>query len=89
MKKRQLTIFCLLTVIFIAAFTAIQYNNLQNQKDDIVSANVEALSEVENQNYSICYHESKVAVGYTYYDCGTCQKVYDEKGRKNYSKCFH
>ena len=61
-----------------------------NENSDMMMANVEALSDGESgQNYNICYFNSKVAIGYTYYDCGKCEKVYDERGRGQYSKCFH
>lgn len=60
-----------------------------SKADDLFSANVEALADEEiGGNYKICYSESVVKVGYTYYDCGPCTKVYDEKGRGRYSKCF-
>lgn len=37
--------------------------------------NIEALAEEETgSNYVICYSESRVRKGYTYYDCGTCKK---------------
>lgn len=56
----------------------------------MLNENVEALTAGESGgNYNICYSESKVVKGYTYYDCGNCQKVYDEKGKGNYSKCFY
>ena len=56
----------------------------------MLNENIEALTAGESgRNYNICYSESKVVKGYTYYDCGNCQKVYDEKGKDNYSKCFY
>lgn len=57
----------------------------------LMLANVEALADGDAgaSKYSICYHESKVKVGYTYYDCDGCKKEYDEKGIGSYSKCFH
>ena len=60
----------------------------ESERDDLFLANVEALSQGESLNYNICYSSSKVVVGYTYYDCGSCEKVYDEKGKGKYSKCF-
>ncbi len=40
--------------------------------------------------YNICYYESVVVKGRTYYDCGDCcDKVYDEKGKGHASKCFY
>ena len=86
---------CLLTIIAGITFTVAHSYGMQNQENDILSANIEALSKGEEdgtdgtKGYSICYYESKVVVGYTYYDCVTCKKVYDEKGRGNYSKCFY
>jgi len=56
----------------------------------MLDENVEALTAGEgSENYNTCYSESKVAKGYTYIDCGSCQKVYDEKGRGPVSKCFY
>lgn len=57
----------------------------------MLDENVEALTAGEgNENYNICYSESKVAKGHTYHDCGDCPtKIYDEKGKGTYSKCFY
>lgn len=66
--------------------------------DTLFYANLEALTNPEddggsveygNGNYNICYSESRVRSGYTYYDCGSCTKIYDEQGRGIYSKCFY
>jgi len=56
----------------------------------LVLSNMEALasSSEGGNNYKICYYESVTKIGYTYYDCGSCEKVYDEKGKGSYSKCF-
>ncbi len=93
MKRQKISIsLCLLTIVAGITFAVAQSHHMQNQENDILSANVEALSNDEDDDtkgYSICYSESKVVVGYTYYDCGTCKKVYDEKGKGRYSKCFH
>lgn len=55
--------------------------------------NIEALASGEktpSSQYNICYSESKVKVGYTYYNCGDCPtKVYDEQGKGRYTKCFY
>lgn len=32
--------------------------------------------------------KSTVQVGRTYYDCGSCEKVQDEKGKGSYTKCY-
>lgn len=58
--------------------------------NNLLLANVEALTNGDDSssNYSICYHKSKVKLGYTYYDCGSCTKVYDEQGKGSASKCF-
>jgi len=63
----------------------------ERNKSDLTMENVEALSGGEggSSNYNICYYETKVKVGYTCYDCGTCSKVYDEQGKGKYSKCFY
>ncbi|MGN0068990.1 MAG: hypothetical protein ACI350_04600, partial [Prevotella sp.] len=58
--------------------------------ENMFDLNVEALADGEGSgSYSICYSESRVTKGYTYIDCSTCQKVYDEKGKGDYSKCFY
>ncbi len=44
----------------------------------------------EEKKYNICYSESEVVKGRTYYDCGDCcNKIYDEKGKGHASKCFY
>ena len=60
------------------------------ETNSLLMQNVEALSSSGDApgNYNICYSESRVAKGHTYYDCGSCDKVYDEKGKGTYSKCF-
>lgn len=63
--------------------------NLKTNSDLIFERNVDALANGESgSNYVLCCYESRVRRGYTYYDCATCQKVYDEKGRGSESKCF-
>lgn len=92
MRKKIFSCLCLLTILAGITFTVAQSYGMQNQENDILFANIEALSndgEDGTKGYSICYYGSKVVVGYTYYDCVTCKKVYDEKGRGHYSKCFH
>jgi hypothetical protein len=44
-------------------------------------------AECKEPKQVVCYWESKVRTGYTYYDCGSCKKVYDEEGRGKASKC--
>lgn len=75
----------LFAVLITAALT--MYDK-ESEKDDLFMMNVEALSQGESSNYNICYSQSVVAVGYTYYDCGSCEKVYDERGKGKISKCF-
>ena len=63
-----------------------------SEAEKFMIANVEALTSNESggNNYNICYYESVVKTGYTYYDCTDCtKKIYDEKGRGHYSKCFY
>jgi len=38
--------------------------------------------------HTICYNRSVVRTGHTYYDCQSCDKVYDEKGKGSQSKCW-
>lgn len=42
----------------------------------------------EGSSHVICYYESKVKVGFSYYDCGSCTKVYDEEAKGKPSKCW-
>ena len=61
-----------------------------NSEDDLLLANAEALADGEGEsNYNLCYYESVVRKGRTYYDCGSCVKVYDERGKGHVSKCFY
>lgn len=89
MKKKLLAL-----VPVLGCFVAfVAYQNLKPEKssvDLILDANIEALTQTENssQSYNICYSSSRVRIGYTYYDCGSCTKYYDEKGLGTYSKCF-
>lgn len=90
MKKNLLKTVLLLSVASISAI----YANFATELDlssQLSMKNVEALAEGnEDKNYNICYSESKVVVGKTYYDCGDCpNKVYDEQGKGSKSKCFY
>ena len=63
-----------------------------NETNQLLLENVEAIAddEIGGNNYNICYYESRVRRGYTYYNCSTCNtKTYDEKGKGSYSKCFY
>ena len=74
-----------------AVFTNYRTAEIKNDTAELMlDENVEALTAGEvNVNYHICYHESRIVKGRTYYDCGNClTKVYDEKGIGTYSKCF-
>ncbi|CEN42684.1 hypothetical protein CCAND95_130051 [Capnocytophaga canis] len=69
-------------------------NKDTTELNELTLANLEALADGENggagTRYKICYNESVVKVGFTYYDCSNCKiKVYDEKGRGRVSKCFY
>ena len=73
----------------IVACCALFFMKAGSKQDVLLAENVEVLADGESSGkYVICYSESKVRKGYTYYDCGTCQKVYDEQGKGPYSKCF-
>lgn len=89
MKRKML----LATILIVASLCVVSYSSQKNQENDskVFLENVEALTERAEEGGSdgiICYYSSKVSIGYTYYDCGTCKKVYDEKGKGSYSKCF-
>ena len=65
----------------------------EQHMSDLTLANIEAMAyidtELGGQSYVICYSESRVKKGYTYYDCAKCpEKIYDEQGKGLYSKCF-
>ena len=87
--KKKIILFAAGAVLLAAsAITFASVNKSNDPMDDLFKANVEALARNESGNYRICYSESVVRKGYTYYDCGTCTKIYDEKGRGQYSKCW-
>lgn len=89
MKKR---IYGAVTVFAIVALAAFNMNVIadNNELSALSLSNIEALASGESggTNYNVCYSTSKVRTGYTYYDCGSCKKVYDEQGTKSQSKCF-
>lgn len=90
MKKRIIKLGVCLSVVVLATIGVKMANSEQISSIRFVFSNMEALADDDEggKNYRICYHESVVKTGYTYYDCGTCSKVYDEKGKGSYSKCF-
>lgn len=80
-------------VATIAATVCITVSSVNNTSEmsDLMTKNLEALSQGEGGsvgNYNLCYSKSKVKQGATYYDCGSCKKVYDEEARGTVSKCF-
>ena len=92
MKKKIISSVFALALLATAGWGVNKSMNSDANLSDLALANVEALAGDESggSNYNICYSESRVKVGYTYYDCGDCpNKVYDEKGRGTYSKCFY
>lgn len=89
MKKKTLMV-----ILFAGLFAVLnQFNTFEDKAEvaeQMLDENVEALTNGEESGiYNICYSESKVKKGYTYYSCGDCKKVYDEKGKGSYSKCFY
>jgi len=90
MKKIVLSSVFVFTFLFLTAlFVYNKFSMSESIIELMLNENIEALTEGESgNNYVICYYESRVVKGYTYYDCGTCSQVYDEKGRGTYSKCF-
>ena len=88
--KSKIFFFCALVGAIGFAGAKTYERSQKNVSKDLLLQNVEALSESENlEKYHICYYESVVKKGRTYYDCGSCKKVYDEKGKGTYSKCFY
>lgn len=79
------------TCLVVLSTIGVQITKDNNNNIGLGFENIEALAsdaEGGGSNYHICYYESVVKKGYTYYDCGSCEKVYDEKGKGQYSKCF-
>ncbi len=90
MKKRILGAVAVGAIVAMAAFN-MNVSADNNDFSALTLSNVEALASGESgsgSNYNICYSSSKVRTGYTYYDCGSCTKVYDEQGKGSQSKCF-
>lgn len=85
--KKIITPISLSVLAAISLFVGYQY--VKSEESSLFSTNVEALASAESgSGYVICYSKSIVRIGHTYYDCGTCTKVYDEKGYGHYTKCF-
>jgi hypothetical protein len=91
MKKKVIISTFAIAAMALTTFTGYKTFGLKKTMADIIlDENIEALTQGETeQKYAICYWESKVARGYTYYDCGKCEKIYDERGKGTYSKCFY
>ncbi len=89
MLKKEVSFYFFLTLNAIAMKNSIFYFLIVSGLF-ILGFSFEAKTDISvGGEYHICYSESRVKVGYTYYDCGSCPtKVYDEKGRGNVSKCF-
>ena len=89
MKKKFFLLPCIAAVAIATFVGAKTFKSNAEESNDLLMANVEAMSQEEGSgNYIICYHESKVRKGWTYYKCGSCSQIYDEKGKGTYSKCF-
>ncbi|WP_099292644.1 MULTISPECIES: NVEALA domain-containing protein [unclassified Butyricimonas] len=88
MKKIIITILTLNAAIIVCI--GINFN-ISKHATNLALKNIEALASGEgsSSSYNICYYSSVVKVGYTYYDCGSCTQVQNEKGKGNYTKCFH
>lgn len=87
--EKQKDFFAVLVLALVT--TVFQLNRRTSYKFNCLMENVEALADNDQSGsrYRICYNRSRVKTGYTYYDCGTCQKVYDEKGKDSESKFFY
>ncbi len=75
-KKMTTMAIAIFSMMFIAT-------NLSATEDDIGEP-----GDDNGVTHVICYHESRVSAGSTYYDCGSCRKEYDERGRGRPSKCW-
>lgn len=92
MKKKVFKMLPCIAAVGIAVFIGKKYYDSHvSEANGLLMQNVAALSSGEAaQRYNLCYFESKVVKGRTYYDCVNCQtKVYDEKGVGTVSKCFY
>ena len=91
MKKKIFLLPCIAAVAIATFVGAKSFQTNAYESNDLLLQNVEALSAGSDASgsYVICYSESKVRKGWTYYNCGTCEQVYDEQGKKTYSKCFY
>lgn len=90
MKKKIFKVALLASLTVCTTIGITSANRDKGSIMNIVFANIEALasSSEGGDNYKLCYSTSKVKRGCTYYDCGSCQKVYDEKGTGTVTKCF-
>lgn len=60
-----------------------------SKENTLLMNNIEVLASPEGSGNTVdCYSESKVVVGRTYYDCGSCEKVRDEKGLGSKRTCI-
>lgn len=84
MKKK---VFLAAVAVCGAAVSIFAFNGAGDD-NALLMQNIESLARNESQDYHICYYESTVQVGRTYYDCGSCEKVQDEKGKGSYTKCY-
>lgn len=90
MKKKIYGAIAIAAVAVVITFTVNVNTNANEYYSSISLSTIEALANDEGgTNYNICYSESRVRTGYTYYDCQECTKVYDEKGKGSQSKCFY
>jgi len=89
-KNKVLMGMAAVSISVVALANAHFANKSESSLSALNMANVEALADGESGggNYNLCRSESKVRAGYTYYDCGSCAKVYDEQGKGATSKCF-
>ena len=90
MKKKIIAVAVFLSIAIIASI-GINFN-ISRSTTTLAMKNIEALArgEGDGTRYHICYSESRVKIGYSYYDCGDCPtKVTDEQGKGRYTKCFY
>jgi len=91
MKKKIMMLLCIAAVAIATFVGKKTFESHAYETSSLIMQNVAALSSGESsQRYNLCYSESKVVKGRTYYDCGDCPtKVYDEKGVGTVTKCFY
>lgn len=89
MKKIILSSIFAVALIATVGFGVNKSMKSDTNLSDLALANVEALADGESGsgNTVDCYSESDYKSGSTYYDCGSCKKEENSKGKGNKRTC--